>query len=89
MYGHRKFYSRWQKLKKLAFGNLVGFFINWYAQNLNKAWKRKNKTFLKVLELQTPNQIAEILIDYRQKITLNLLETIPIRGIRMLKKHLQ
>ena len=44
---------------------------------------------MKVLELQTPNQIADILIDYRQKITLNLLETLPIRGMRILKKHLQ
>ena len=71
IYCHKKFYSRLQKLKKMLFGNHIGVFINIYARRLNRTWKKRNRIFLKTLELLKPNQIADIIIDYREKISLN------------------
>jgi radical SAM superfamily enzyme YgiQ (UPF0313 family) len=87
IYCHKKFYSRFQKFKKLAIGNFIGFFINIYAQHLNRAWKKKNKIYLKTLELLKPNQIADIFIDYREKIHLNWADNFKLR--KLIKKKLQ
>jgi len=70
-YCHKKFYSWLQKIKKLVVGNLTGFFLNFYARHLNRLWKKKNKTFLKVLDLLRPNRNADIQIDYREKVSLS------------------
>lgn len=72
MYSHKKFYSKLERIKKLIIGNLPGFILNFYANHLNRLWKKKNKTFLKVLKLLKPNKYADIIIDYREKIKLNL-----------------
>ncbi len=72
IYCHKKFYSMLERIKKLIVGNLTGFFLNFYARHLNRIWKKRNKTYLKVLKLLKPNQIADIVIDYREKIKLNL-----------------
>ena len=87
IYCHKKFYSRFQKFKKLAIGNFIGFFINIYAQHLNRAWKKKNKIFLKTLDLLKPNQIADIFIDYREKINLNWADNFKLK--KLIKKKLQ
>lgn len=87
IYCHKKFYSRFQKIKKLAIGNFIGFFINIYAQHLNKAWKKKNKIFLKTLELLKPNQIADIFIEYREKINLNWADNFKLK--KLIKRKLQ
>lgn len=87
IYCHKKFYSRFQKFKKLAIGNFIGFFINIYAQHLNRAWKKKNRIFLKTLELLKPNQIADIFVDYREKINLNWVENFKLQ--KLIKKKLQ
>lgn len=71
IYSHKKFYSRIERIRKLIIGNVPGFIINFYANQLNRIWKKKNKIFLKVLELLKPNKKAEIVITYREKITLN------------------
>lgn len=72
IYSHKKFYSKLATFRKLIIGNITGFLINFYANHLNRIWKKKNKTFLKVLKLLKPNKNADISIDYREKITLNL-----------------
>jgi len=72
IYGHRKFYSWPQRIKQLMFGNLIGFVINFYAHRLNRVWEKQNKTYLRVLKLLKPNQRADISIDYREKVKLNL-----------------
>jgi radical SAM superfamily enzyme YgiQ (UPF0313 family) len=74
IYCHKKFYSRMQKLKKMLFGNFTGVFVNIYARHLNRTWKKKNNIFLKTLELLKPNQIADIIIDYREKISLSWMD---------------
>lgn len=70
IYGHKKFYSWLQQMRKLVVGNVTGFFINLYARHLNRIWKKKNKTFLNVLKLLKSNRSADITIDYREKIIL-------------------
>lgn len=71
VYSHKKFYSRLDRIRKLFSGNMTGFFINYYARHLNRVWKKKNKTFLQVLKLLKPNRIADIKIDYREKVSLS------------------
>jgi len=70
IYGHKKFYSSLERIRKLILGNITGFFINLYARHLNRIWKKKNKAFLKVLELLKFNRIAEITIDYKEKVSI-------------------
>jgi len=89
IYAHRRFYSPLRRFKHLASGRLDAFFINWYAGNLNRAWKKKNRIYLKTLELLRPNQIADILVDYREKIRLNLMDRVPDRGWRLVRRLLQ
>jgi len=69
IYGHKKFYSWLERIRKLVLGNARGFFINLYAHHLQRMWKKKNKTFLKVLALLKSNRYADITIDYREKVT--------------------
>lgn len=71
IYCHKKFYSIRERIRKLIVGDLTGFFINFYARHLNRLWKKKNKTFLKVLALLRPNRNADIKIDYREKVNLS------------------
>lgn len=71
IYSHKKFYSKLATFRKLIIGNITGFLINFYANHLNRIWKKKNKTFLKVLKLLKPNKNADISIDYREKIKIN------------------
>jgi radical SAM superfamily enzyme YgiQ (UPF0313 family) len=70
IYCHKKFYSLLERIRKLIVGDLRGFLINFYASHLNRLWKKKNKTFLKVLALLKPNRSADIKIDYREKVIL-------------------
>jgi radical SAM superfamily enzyme YgiQ (UPF0313 family) len=72
IYSHKKFYSKLATVRKLIVGNIAGFLINFYANHLNRIWRKKNKTFLEVLKLLKPNKYADIFIDYREKIKLNL-----------------
>jgi radical SAM superfamily enzyme YgiQ (UPF0313 family) len=71
IYSHKKFYSNIERIRKLVKGNITGFVINFYAQHLNRIWKKKNKVFLKVLDLLKPYKNADIVIKYREKITLS------------------
>jgi radical SAM superfamily enzyme YgiQ (UPF0313 family) len=68
IYCHKKFYSWLERIRKLIGGNLPGVVINRYAHQLNRLWKKKNKVFLKALELLTPNKDADIVIDYKERI---------------------
>jgi hypothetical protein len=70
LYSHKKFYSIWERIRKLVKGDLHSFFINLYARHLNRIWKKKNQSFLKVLDLLKSNRSADITIDYREKIIL-------------------
>jgi radical SAM superfamily enzyme YgiQ (UPF0313 family) len=67
---HRKFYSLTQMGKKLFRFQWVSLALAHYARKLNRLWKRRNKAFLKTIELLKFRKIADINVDYREKIIL-------------------
>ena len=68
---HKKFYSLKQSVQKLVAGQWIGVAIAHYARNLNRMWKKRNKTFLRVVELLKPKPGAKISIDYREEVRLD------------------
>ncbi len=71
IYSHQKFYSFMETIKKILKWKLVDVSLAHYARKLNRLWKKKNKTFLKVVDLLTPKKKTVISIDYREKIILD------------------
>jgi radical SAM superfamily enzyme YgiQ (UPF0313 family) len=73
LFAHRKFYSLKESARKLAAGQWLGVGIAHYARNLNRMWKRRNKTFLRVVKLlkPRPGSHARISVDYHEDITLD------------------
>jgi radical SAM superfamily enzyme YgiQ (UPF0313 family) len=70
IFSHQRFYSKYQMVKKFFSGKWVDLGLAHYARNLNRSWKKQNKTFLKVIDLLTPKKEAKIKIDYQEKIIL-------------------
>jgi radical SAM superfamily enzyme YgiQ (UPF0313 family) len=68
--GHQSFYSLRQILKRALKFRWHQVLIGFYARRLNRTWKRKNKIWLKVLELLRPNLNFNISIDFKQVIRL-------------------
>jgi len=71
IFSHKKFYSLRETIKKFFECKWFDLAIAHYARKLNRMWKRKNKTFLKVVDLLTNKKDARIEIDYRQDIALD------------------
>ena len=71
MFSHRKFYSWIEMMKKISRFKWIDVGLAHYARRLNRAWRRKNRTFLKVLELLTIKKHEKIRIEYRQKIKID------------------
>jgi radical SAM superfamily enzyme YgiQ (UPF0313 family) len=73
LFAHRKFYSLKETVRKVAAGQWLGVAIAHYARNLNRAWKRRNRTFLRVVKLlkPRPGSRARVSVDYREDITLD------------------
>lgn len=71
IFSHKKFYSLIETVKKFFEGKWVDVGLAHYARNLNRVWQKKNKTFLKVVDLLTPKKDAKISIDYKQKVILD------------------
>jgi len=71
IFSHKKFYSWRETVKKFFKLRWFDLAIAHYARKLNRMWKRKNKTFLKVVDLLTNKKNARIEIDYRQDIALD------------------
>jgi radical SAM superfamily enzyme YgiQ (UPF0313 family) len=71
MFCHRKFYSLKQTVRKAAAGEWLSVGVAHYARRINRTWKRRNKTFLRVVELLRPRPGgARISVDYRENIRL-------------------
>ena len=70
IFSHKSFYSLIEIVKKFLSGKWIDLGLAHYARNLNRMWKKKNKTFLKVVDLMTPKKDVKIVIDYKQKIRL-------------------
>jgi len=71
-FAHRKFYSLKETARKVLAGQWLGVGIAHYARNLDRMWKRRNRTFLRVLKLLRPRRgsRAKISVDYREDIDL-------------------
>lgn len=68
--GHQAFYSLRQLAKRAMKFQVESLLIGFYARKLNRTWKKKNETWLKVLELLKPNFNFKISIDFKQIIKL-------------------
>jgi radical SAM superfamily enzyme YgiQ (UPF0313 family) len=71
-FAHRKFYSLKQEARKILAGQWIGVAIAHYARNLDRTWKKKNRTFLKVIALlkPRPGSKARVSVDYREDVSL-------------------
>jgi radical SAM superfamily enzyme YgiQ (UPF0313 family) len=70
IFSHKKFYSLFEIIKKFIRGKWIDFGLARYARNLNRSWKKKNKKFLKVVDLIAYKKDTDILIDYKLNISL-------------------
>ncbi|MDZ7376424.1 MAG: hypothetical protein ONB13_07370, partial [candidate division KSB1 bacterium] len=68
--GHQSFYSWTQLLKRAIRFRWYQVLVGLYARKLNRIWKKKNRLWLKVLELLKPNFDFQISIDFKQVIRL-------------------
>ena len=62
--------SLMQMAKKFIEGRWVDLGLAAYARGINRKWKKRNRTFLKVLELLTPRKNTSIQISYHEKVVL-------------------
>jgi len=67
---HKKFYSLKQMVQKIFAGQWFGVAIAHYARNLNRTWKKRNRTFLRVVDLLRPKKGTRITVDYREDVSL-------------------
>jgi radical SAM superfamily enzyme YgiQ (UPF0313 family) len=63
---HKKFYSLKQMTRKLLKRQWLSVGVAHYARKLNRTWTKKNRTFLRVVELLRPRKGTEISVDYRE-----------------------
>jgi len=72
LFCHKKFYSLKQTARKVMAGEWLSVGVAHYARKLNRTWRRRNKTFLKAVELLRPRPGgAKISVDYRETIRLD------------------
>jgi radical SAM superfamily enzyme YgiQ (UPF0313 family) len=72
MYCHKKFYSLKQMFRKMLAGQWLSVGVAHYARKLNRMWTRRNRTFLRVVDLLKPKPGARISVDYREEVSLDL-----------------
>jgi radical SAM superfamily enzyme YgiQ (UPF0313 family) len=68
IFSHSKFYSLIEVVRRALSFAWVDFSLAVYARNLNRTWQKRNKTFLKVMELCRPKKEARIMIDYQERV---------------------
>ncbi|MCX6569013.1 MAG: radical SAM protein, partial [Candidatus Aminicenantes bacterium] len=72
IFAHRKFYSLKETVRKIAAGQWLGVAIAHYARNLNRTWKRRNRTFLRAVALlrTRPGSPSRVSVDYHEDVNL-------------------
>ena len=70
IFSHQQFYSWFESLKKFVAFKWLDIGIAHYARHLNRLWKRKNRTFMKVMDLLSLRKNVKISIDYREEVVL-------------------
>ena len=71
-FAHRKFYSLRQEVREILAGQWIAVAIAHYARNLDRTWKRRNRTFLRAIALlkPRPGSRAKVSVDYQEEIRL-------------------
>ncbi|NTU51651.1 MAG: radical SAM protein, partial [Candidatus Aminicenantes bacterium] len=72
-FAHRKFYSLKGSVRRVLAGQWIAVAIAHYARRLDRTWKRRNRTFLRVLALlkPRPGSRARVSVDYREDVGLD------------------
>jgi len=71
IFSHKKFYSLKESAKRLLKGKWFDVAIAGYARKLNRVWRKKNETYLKVVQLLKSKKGPKISIDYKEEIILD------------------
>jgi radical SAM superfamily enzyme YgiQ (UPF0313 family) len=71
MFSHKKFYSLKETAKRMLKGKWFDVAIASYARKLNRMWRKKNETFLRVIQLLKSKRGPKISIDYKEEIILD------------------
>ena len=74
-FSHAKFYSIREGVKKFFRFQWVDLAIGSYARKLNRSWKKKNRTFLKVLDLLAAKKSDKVIVDLERRVVLDLAES--------------
>jgi len=69
--GHKKFYSLKEQVRNLFEGRWLALAISHYARVLNRTWRKKNRTFLKAVDLLKPRRGSRVWVDYREEVALD------------------
>ena len=67
---HRKFYSVKRMAREFLSRQWPSLAVAHYARRLNRMWKRRNRTFLRLIKFLRPGTGATISIDYREDVRL-------------------
>lgn len=67
---HQQFYSIIESVKRFFAFRWLDICIAHYARNLNRNWKKKNRTFLRAVDLLNPNTEADVSVDYHENVIL-------------------
>ncbi len=70
VYAHRKFYSFNETVKRVFEFRFIDIGIAHYARRLNINWLKRNKAYMKLLELLNLQKDATIKADFRQRVDL-------------------
>jgi radical SAM superfamily enzyme YgiQ (UPF0313 family) len=70
IFSHSKFYSLREIVRRFMSFAWVDLSLAVYARNLNRMWQKKNRTFLKVMDLCRPKKEEKIQIDYQEQVRL-------------------
>ena len=70
MFVLKKFYSLKQMAGKILAGQWLSVGVVHYARKLNRMWVKRNRTFLRVVDLLKPQPGARISVDYREDVSL-------------------
>jgi len=70
IFSHARFYSIMETVKRMFRGKWVDIGLAHYARGINRSWKKRNKTFMKVMDLLSPRKHVQISVDYREDVRL-------------------
>lgn len=71
IFSHKKFYSIREGAKRFFRFQWFDIAIGHYARKLNRSWKKKNRTFLKVLNLLSVKKGDRVKVDIERRVVLD------------------